>query len=163
MKRQFITAALFLVLAAFAGWFEARRAVSAGSVSVTATVNAVCGDGVAEAGEQCDGSDLRGQSCASQSFSGGTLACNVDCTFNTSQCTIGGGGGGGGGGYFAPSFDPYDLNGDFLHNFKDLSILLYWFGKTGPEINRYDFSKDGKINFRDVSIFLYHWKDKYNF
>lgn len=53
---------------------------------------AVCGNGVIEGTEQCDGSNLGGMSCTSPSvgtFSGGTLSCNATtCTFNTSQCTV---------------------------------------------------------------------------
>ncbi|HEX9942187.1 MAG TPA: DNRLRE domain-containing protein [Thermoanaerobaculia bacterium] len=48
---------------------------------------AVCGNGVKESGEACDGADLGGQTCQSQGFSSGTLACNANCTFNTSGCT----------------------------------------------------------------------------
>lgn len=36
--------------------------------------------------EQCDGTDLGGNTCLSQGFAGGTLACNTDCTFDTSGC-----------------------------------------------------------------------------
>ena len=46
-------------------------------------------------GEQCDGSDLGGATCASLGFTGGTLSCNTNCVFDTSGCTGGGGGGGG--------------------------------------------------------------------
>jgi len=47
-----------------------------------------CGDGVVNGTEQCDGSDLGGATCATVVGSGstGTLACNPDCTFDTSQC-----------------------------------------------------------------------------
>ncbi|HEX3127669.1 MAG TPA: DNRLRE domain-containing protein [Thermoanaerobaculia bacterium] len=46
-----------------------------------------CGNGVKEAWEICDGSDLGGQTCTGLGFGGGTLACNANCTFNTSSCT----------------------------------------------------------------------------
>lgn len=67
-------------------------------VDVTASVPG-CGDGVIGSGEQCDGSNLGGATCSSRGFSGGTLSCNTNCTFNTSACTTapspspGGGGG----------------------------------------------------------------------
>ena len=51
--------------------------------------NAVCGNGVAETGESCDGADLGGQSCTDLSFTGGDLACNANCTFDDSGCTGG--------------------------------------------------------------------------
>ncbi|HEX6853075.1 MAG TPA: serine protease [Candidatus Polarisedimenticolaceae bacterium] len=46
-----------------------------------------CGNGVVDAGEQCDGSDLGGETCESRGFPGGTLSCTSSCTFNTSACT----------------------------------------------------------------------------
>jgi RHS repeat-associated protein len=45
----------------------------------------VCGDNQAEGPEECDGTDLAGQSCLTLGFEGGTLAC-VDCAFDTSGC-----------------------------------------------------------------------------
>jgi hypothetical protein len=49
----------------------------------------VCGNNVKEVGESCDGTDLGGQTCASQGFSGGTLSCNAGCgSFNVSGCFI---------------------------------------------------------------------------
>jgi hypothetical protein len=49
-------------------------------------VPTVCGNGVKEPGEACDGVDLGGQTCQSQGFGAGILACNTNCTFNTSGC-----------------------------------------------------------------------------
>ena len=48
-----------------------------------------CGNGSTETPEPCDGSNLNGQTCADLAgFSGGQLACALDClTFDTSQCT----------------------------------------------------------------------------
>ena len=140
------------------------------------TGEAVCGDGIISGNEQCDGTNLDGQTCQSLGYYGGTLSCKADCTFNTSGCTT------------APPptpppprpgvgiipriFPPLeplfppkpplptgDFNGDGLINFRDLSILLYWFGKTGPEIIPYDLNQDGKINYVDVSILLYRWRE----
>jgi hypothetical protein len=49
---------------------------------------AVCGDGVTNAAEVCDGGDLDGATCASQGFAGnGTLSCQAGClAFNTAGC-----------------------------------------------------------------------------
>ena len=50
------------------------------------TAEAFCGNNSAEAGEDCDGSDLRGKSCTDfAGFSGGTLKC-TSCTFDKSAC-----------------------------------------------------------------------------
>ena len=53
----------------------------------TCTTTQFCGDGIKNGSEACDGTSLGGQTCAAQGFSSGTLSCNADCTFNTSQCT----------------------------------------------------------------------------
>ncbi len=48
---------------------------------------AVCGNGVVDGDESCDGEDLGGQTCADRpGFVGGTLTCLNDCTFDTAQC-----------------------------------------------------------------------------
>lgn len=47
---------------------------------------AVCGNGIMEAGEQCDGANLAGQTCANSGFTSGTLSCTSSCTLNTSAC-----------------------------------------------------------------------------
>lgn len=45
-----------------------------------------CGNGVLNAGEDCDGTDLGGATCASTGNGTGTLGCNADCTFDTDRC-----------------------------------------------------------------------------
>lgn len=52
----------------------------------------LCGNGMLNGSEVCDGSNLNGQTCASLGFVGGTLACNASCTFNTASCTMCGNG-----------------------------------------------------------------------
>ncbi len=56
-------------------------------VFAVSSIAPVCGNGIVELGEACDGSNLGGQTCASQGYGGGTLSCTSSCTFNTSQCT----------------------------------------------------------------------------
>lgn len=46
----------------------------------------VCGDGTIECGEQCEGSDLDGKTCASLGYDGGTLGCDANCAFDYSSC-----------------------------------------------------------------------------
>lgn len=80
---------------------------------MTITISEVCGNGVIETGESCDGSNLGGATCVTQGFDSGALTCNANCTFNTSSCATaaptapsakgGGGGGDGGGAIIAPS------------------------------------------------------------
>ncbi len=47
-----------------------------------------CGDNLInpQAGEECEGSDLQGESCISLGAMSGTLVCNGDCTFDVSDC-----------------------------------------------------------------------------
>lgn len=48
---------------------------------------ASCGDGVVNrAGEQCDGSDFGGETCAALGFVSGTLGCDSRCTFDLTGC-----------------------------------------------------------------------------
>jgi hypothetical protein len=49
----------------------------------------VCGNGIVETGESCDGTNLSGQTCVGLGFAGGTLACSGSCSFDTSGCTTG--------------------------------------------------------------------------
>jgi hypothetical protein len=101
-----------LFLGAFFLFYNSVFAVSNATIGITIKIS-VCGNGIKEGGEQCDGSDLGGASCISQGYTGGSLSCDPSCTFNTSACTSvssgggrgggGGGGGVGGGGYVPPA------------------------------------------------------------
>ena len=47
----------------------------------------VCGNNLIETGETCDGTDLAGQTCVTQGFDSGTLACAAGClSFVLSDC-----------------------------------------------------------------------------
>jgi hypothetical protein len=59
------------------------------SGAAPAPTTGVCGDGVRQGSEKCDGADLGGETCASLTGgfgAGGTLVCNPDCTFNADDC-----------------------------------------------------------------------------
>jgi len=48
-----------------------------------------CGDSVINGNEDCDGNVLGGKSCTNVgNYVRGNLSCNLDCTFNKSQCQI---------------------------------------------------------------------------
>lgn len=47
---------------------------------------ATCNNGMQDPNEDCEGANLYGEDCVSQNFDGGTLACNANCTFDTSGC-----------------------------------------------------------------------------
>lgn len=50
------------------------------------TAGETCGNGAIDEGEDCDGTELGGADCAGQGFVDGELACNADCTFDTTAC-----------------------------------------------------------------------------
>jgi len=57
------------------------------------TINAttiICGNNIQEAGEDCDGIDLGGETCNSLGYKSGTLTCTASCTFNRTRCVSGG-------------------------------------------------------------------------
>jgi hypothetical protein len=59
----------------------------------------VCGDGAIQIGEQCDGAELNGFTCADLGYSSGDLACDpVTCTYDASACVTDMDGGSGSGG-----------------------------------------------------------------
>ncbi len=67
--------------------FSPVSATAQGVVNVKPWVTGpVCNNGTKETGEQCDGSDLGTETCITQGFLGGTLACTSSCTFDTSGC-----------------------------------------------------------------------------
>ncbi|MBU1221228.1 DUF4215 domain-containing protein [Myxococcota bacterium] len=46
----------------------------------------VCGNGVVEVGEDCDGSAMNDSMCENTGYLSGLLLCNANCTFNYSGC-----------------------------------------------------------------------------
>ncbi len=55
-------------------------------VTTACTRPPACGDGVANGGEACDGSDLKGQTCTGLGFAGGALTCTGACALDTAAC-----------------------------------------------------------------------------
>jgi hypothetical protein len=45
----------------------------------------VCGDNIVKGSEQCDGTNLNGQTCNTLGYNGGTLSC-TNCAYNTAGC-----------------------------------------------------------------------------
>ena len=71
------------------------RGFSGGTLTCSATcgfntgacTSAGCGNGVLDAGEDCDGALLGGATCTARGYASGTLGCSATCTFNTSACS----------------------------------------------------------------------------
>ena len=51
-----------------------------------------CGNAFIDAGEACDGALLGGETCVSQGFGSGELACGDNCQFDTNGCNACGNG-----------------------------------------------------------------------
>ena len=102
-----LTIVTLLSLLVLAGIFFIIFEIKAQLHSVTARVQIrVCGNGIKEDSEECDGSDFGGYTCANYGYDSGNLTCDTSCTIDSSGCyddNGGGGGGGGGGGVLPPS------------------------------------------------------------
>lgn len=67
--------------------FSFHKAFGNTSTSVNASIKiAICGDGNVDTGENCDGTNLDNKTCVSLGYGGGTLSCDISCSFDTSQC-----------------------------------------------------------------------------
>jgi cysteine-rich repeat protein len=89
-----LLAAPFLGLACYADSPPGGGAGGGGSTSITTTTTTGteanrCGDGVVGEGEECDGADLAGNTCASvgEGYTGGALGCTLDCVFDLAGCS----------------------------------------------------------------------------
>ena len=54
------------------------------------TSGATCGNNLKETGEDCDGTDLSGETCESKDYVKGELKCTSTCRFDTSLCETSG-------------------------------------------------------------------------
>ncbi|MFA5211138.1 MAG: hypothetical protein WC414_01370 [Patescibacteria group bacterium] len=99
-NKKFFIFGLFFSLLFFGGVFlgiAITRTATSSNLNINFSVpagSAVCGNGIVEGGEECDGLDLNGRTCFNFSFVCGTLSCESDCTLNSSACTNTCGGGG---------------------------------------------------------------------
>ncbi|MBU1537354.1 hypothetical protein KKF84_18710, partial [Myxococcota bacterium] len=60
--------------------------IGLGACTSRSSTTESCGDNVMDPGEECDGVEFGGKSCAYLGYYGGTLACNDDCTLNIGPC-----------------------------------------------------------------------------
>jgi hypothetical protein len=85
-KLHYFFVVLILSLGFLLTGISKTNASSTGIVSATVQL-ALCGDGIKDTGEQCDGGDLNGRLCSSLGFNGGSLGCSASCEFEVSACT----------------------------------------------------------------------------
>ncbi|HEY2773212.1 MAG TPA: DUF1566 domain-containing protein [Candidatus Binatia bacterium] len=48
----------------------------------------LCGNGLIDPGEECDGNNLAGATCVTEGSIGGTLVCSPNCLLDTSGCSF---------------------------------------------------------------------------
>jgi len=114
------------------------------------TIQPICGNGVVNPPmEDCDGFNLDGETCQSLGYAGGTLACTVNCTFDTSGCTA------------APTCSP--TGGTLTCNMATTDTNVGapdqvddWyncvtFPLTGPEVV-YTFVQTGGILYQNITV-----------
>jgi hypothetical protein len=65
--------------------FVYGQADSFTTISATVKLN-ICGDGIVEGPEDCEGEDLNGRTCQLLGFGGGDLSCDIACSFDTKNC-----------------------------------------------------------------------------
>ena len=89
MRSPFFRIILYLFPLFLVGIFFVVTHSLAQSYVIDATVNiSVCGNNVREAPvEDCDNEDFGGYSCVNYGFDGGSLACDISCSIDTSSCS----------------------------------------------------------------------------
>ncbi|MBL9106149.1 MAG: pre-peptidase C-terminal domain-containing protein [Myxococcales bacterium] len=63
-------------------------AATTGTTADTTTDPVLCGNGALDPGESCDADLLNDETCMSQGFDAGELACAPDCTYDITGCTL---------------------------------------------------------------------------
>ena len=91
MNGEKVSALLILVILNIVVFSFCCIRITDAAVNISAIVQS-CGNGILDAGEECDGIDLGGQTCQGLGYSSGVLNCGADCFFDTSGCISGGGG-----------------------------------------------------------------------
>ena len=86
LKKQIaISLAAVLILTTAGTFNQVQGQTESQQVNLTVQLS-VCGNEIGEGGEDCDGTDLKGQSCEDLGYAGGTLSCTIACDFETDLC-----------------------------------------------------------------------------
>lgn len=127
MKKASLLPPLFFFAVFFLGVFAYPSPIFS-AVEVNAVVPGVCGNGLKEIGEQCDGLDLGGSQCSLLGYPFGSLGCNAACSYDISACSNTVMGGSGTGGALTPVGRTESLNS------IPTSVVLSGYGYPGTSV-----------------------------
>jgi hypothetical protein len=82
-KQILFTVILVVILSTFLS--VSAKAQTSSPINAAVKIS-VCGNGIIENGEDCEGANLNNKTCQSLGYSGGTLSCDISCSFVTTQC-----------------------------------------------------------------------------
>jgi ELWxxDGT repeat protein len=104
----------------------------------------LCGNGVREGSEECDGLDLGGATCASLGLgpATGTLGCSANCTFSGDFCSVG----------LLKDINPGSAGG-YPSNLTNVNGVLYFTandGTHGTELWKSDGTAAGTAMVKDI-------------
>ncbi|MBD3247432.1 hypothetical protein GF378_02320, partial [Candidatus Pacearchaeota archaeon] len=112
-------------------------------------IGAVCGNGLVEFGEDCDGTNLSDETCTTQGYDSGTLSCTAACVFNTSECVSedgdgngGGGGGGGGASYDTTTLSDIEFTIGFEGTYEEDDVIKFTYNNQDHTITIEDVDDD---------------------
>jgi len=78
---------VIVILVAILPSFVVSKTFGQTSSSINASIRiSICGNGIIEGGEDCEGTNLNNKTCQSLGYSSGTLSCDISCSFDTNQC-----------------------------------------------------------------------------
>jgi len=149
---------LFLILILYVG---SKYVFATSSDYIDATIKlSVCGDGVIEGFEDCEGTDLNDETCFSLGYVSGTLSCDASCEFDETECVLtesedtsedtddndedGGDGDSGEG-------EPTSLED------QDIQKIIENILELPESIINLDPNKDGKIDLEELYITMGSW------
>lgn len=85
MKLQ--TAYLIIFIVGVGLFFAGKAIAQTLSDYVESSVKiSICGNDIAEGGEDCDNADLDNETCQTLGYGPGTLSCDIACDFDTAAC-----------------------------------------------------------------------------
>lgn len=87
MKYSLISSLSLLCILMFLS-LSSSQTLASSSLQKASTASLLCGNGVVDYGEECDGDNLARQTCMSRGLAGGRLRCDSECFLDISGCFV---------------------------------------------------------------------------